>query len=271
MRLFGIIGHPLGHSFSQQYFTEKFAREGITDARYEKFPLPDIAALPELIAQQPALCGLNVTIPHKESVIGYLDALDETARAVGAVNVVRIDQGRLTGFNTDVVGLEQSLRPLLPPFQVPAIPPGYFVSPLDGPWPEELFQPQQPKALILGTGGAAKAVAYVLRKLGIGYLLVSRRPDGSSEIGYGDLKKQIRDEPLLMFNTTPLGTYPDTDHCPDIPFERLGPKHLVYDLVYNPPETLLLQRAKARGAAIKNGLEMLQLQAEAAWGIWQQS
>ena len=172
MRLYGIIGHPLGHSFSQQFFTEKFAREGISGARYEKFPIPDIAALPALIERHPALCGLNVTIPHKESVVRYLDALDDTAKAVGAVNVVRIEGGRLTGFNTDVIGFEQSLLPLLPPFQRSAIPLEYVVSPLDGPSPDEMYLPQQPAALILGTGGAAKAVAYVLRKLGIRHLLV---------------------------------------------------------------------------------------------------
>ncbi len=247
MQLYGLIGYPLGHSFSQKYFTEKFAREGIAGARFELFPLPDIAGLPALLAAHPDLRGLSVTIPHKETVIAYLDDLDETARAVGAVNCIRIENGRLTGFNTDVTGFEQSLFP----------PSG------------ERQTAGGTTALILGTGGASKAVAYVLKKRGIPFRFVSRNPVGENRISYDDFHHLAPDRYFLIVNTTPLGTFPDVDNCPDVPFGQLSSKHLVYDLVYNPPETLLLQRARTRGCSVKNGLEMLQLQAEAAWKIWQ--
>lgn len=244
---YGLIGYPLGHSFSQRYFTEKFEREGIGNARYDLFPLPDIADLPELIAANPDLRGLNVTIPHKVAVIPYLHEMDETATAIGAVNVIRIRNGLLSGFNTDVIGFERSLNPWLNAR-------GRLNTPL--------------KALILGTGGASKAVAYVLQRWGVAFQYVSRNPQANNHIAWSDLQGFDFAAIHWIFNTTPLGTYPKTATCPDLPFEQLGAQHLVYDLVYNPPETLLLQRAKARGCAIKNGLEMLQLQAEAAWEIW---
>jgi len=244
MRLYGLIGYPLGHSFSKKYFTEKFAREGIADARFDLFPLPDIAGFPALLAAHPDLRGLSVTIPHKASVMPYLDELDETARVVGAVNCIRIDNGRLKGFNTDVAGFEQSL--------------------------EGMWQAAGGKtALILGSGGASKAVAYVLKKRGIPFRFVSRNAEGENRISYDDFHQLAPDSYFLIVNTTPLGTWPDVNNCPDVPFGQLTSKHLVYDLVYNPPETLLLQRAGARGCSVKNGLEMLQLQAEAAWKIWQ--
>ena len=248
MNLYGLIGYPLVHSFSQRYFTEKFQREGITGARYELFPLPDIAGFPALIAAHPDLRGLNVTIPHKVAVIPYLQRLDETATAVGAVNVIRFEAGRLTGFNTDAIGFERSLQPWL-----------------NG----RRRQGGSTRALILGTGGASKAVAYILQKWGIDFQYVSRRPQNRRQIAWYDLPGVDFTAVHWIFNTTPLGTYPAADTCPDIPFDLLGPQHLVYDLVYNPAETLLLRRAKARGCAVKNGLEMLQLQAEAAWEIWQ--
>lgn len=247
MRLYGLIGYPLGHSFSKKYFTEKFAREGIAGARFELFPLPDIAGLPALIAAHPDLRGLSVTIPHKESVVPYLDELDETARAVGAVNCIRIENGRLRGFNTDVTGFGQSLDTT------------------DG----GRWTAGDKAALILGTGGASKAVAYALKKRGIPFRFVSRNTAGENRISYDDFHHLAPDSYFLVVNTTPLGTYPDVNTCPDVPFGQLTSKHLVYDLVYNPPETLLLQRAGARGCSVKNGLEMLQLQAEAAWKIWQ--
>jgi len=247
MRLFGLIGYPLGHSFSQRFFTEKFAREHITDARYELFPLPNIRDLPLLLAAQPDLCGLNVTIPHKESVMPWLDALDETARQVGAVNCIRLQNGRLTGYNTDVYGFEKSL--LHTDFMV-ALPP-------DIPF----------RAFILGTGGAAKAVAYVLRKRNIPYQFVSRQPT-AGQIGYAELPPLLSAGPALLVNTTPLGTFPVVEAMPPVPVDYLGPEHLVFDLVYNPPETLLLRQARACGSAIHNGLEMLHLQAERAWEIW---
>lgn len=269
--LYGLIGYPLGHSFSQQYFTQKFQAEGIENARYELFPLKKIKDLRPLLREHPDLRGLNVTIPYKEAVLPYLYRLDPVAQAVGAANVIRIKNGQMTGFNTDVIGLEQSLLKWLSGHGVrlePAGLPEAVLFPLDGPAPE---LPSRVSALILGTGGAAKAVAYVLRKMGIPHCFVSRRPGSADRIGYGEIAKHKGVDKTLIFNTTPLGTYPNTESCPEIPFDEIGPNYLVYDLVYNPPETLLLQRAKARGAAIKNGLEMLHIQADAAWSIWQQS
>lgn len=249
MRLYGLIGYPLGHSFSQKYFSEKFTREGIADACYELFPLKNIADLPALLEQNPDLRGLNVTIPHKENVLPFLHELDETARAVGAVNCIKIENQKLKGFNTDVIGFEKSLQTV------------------DG----GRWAVHGTRALILGTGGASKAVAYVLKKRGISYKFVSRHPIGENQISYTDLSSFLTPHPSLLINTTPLGMAPNVDVCPDLPFERLTPEHFVYDLIYNPSETLLLRRAKAQGCVVKNGLEMLQLQAEAAWEIWQQS
>lgn len=248
MRLYGLIGWPLGHSFSKKYFSEKFEREGIADARYELFPLRDVAAeLPALLAQQPDFQGINVTIPHKEAVISLLDDLDETARAVGAVNCISIREGRLVGFNTDVIGFEQSLH---------------------GQWSGAGAQ-----AFVLGTGGAAKAVTWVLGRLGIPFWSVSRAPSGAGQIGYEALAEHLSAAAglrRLVVNTTPLGTFPAVDAMPDFPVSLLKPSDLVYDLVYNPAETLLLRSAQAAsGCVVKNGLEMLQLQAEAAWKIWQ--
>jgi shikimate dehydrogenase len=244
MRLFGLIGYPLGHSFSQQYFSEKFARAGISDARYELFPLPDLANLPDLLRQRPELCGLNVTIPHKRAVLPYLHALDDTARAVGAVNCIRIREGRLRGFNTDAVGFGRSLRAVLGE------------------------QRAARQALVLGTGGAARAVAWALGQMGIAHRFVSRQPSGADQISYEAVSSLLPSDYGLIVNATPLGTYPNTEECPPIPFDWLLPEHLVYDLVYNPPETLLLRRAAERGCAVKNGLEMLHVQAEAAWEIF---
>ncbi len=245
MRLFGLIGYPLSHSFSQRFFTEKFTREHIADARYELFPLPDVNELPQLLAAHPDLCGLNVTIPHKESVLPWLDVLDETARQVGAVNCIRIDGGQLTGYNTDVYGFEQSLRNT-----------GFLTA-----------AGETTRAFILGTGGAAKAVAYVLRKLGIRFQFVSRQP-AAGQITYAELGPLLLAGRALIVNTTPLGTFPQVDAMPPVPTDCLGPEHLVFDLVYNPPETLLLRQASARGSTVQNGLEMLHLQAERAWEIW---
>jgi shikimate dehydrogenase len=262
--LYGLIGYPLGHSFSKQFFTEKFAREGIADAAYELFPLADIADLPDLLARHAGrLRGLNVTIPHKQAVLLHLDALDSSAAEAGAVNCIRVESGGLLrGFNTDVIGFEQSLRRMG-----------------EGRW----VRPGT-RALVLGTGGAARAVVFVFKKLGIEYQQVTRRiPNGDTKgyLTYDQLADptvvpraagQPTDlmAPTLIVNTTPLGTFPDVDGCPDVPFERLGEPHLVFDLVYNPAQTRLLQRAAERGCTTQNGLEMLHLQAEAAWDIWQQ-
>jgi len=247
MRRYGLIGYPLGHSFSKRFFFFFFAREGIADARYDLFPLPDIGRLSELIAENPDLCGLNVTIPHKQTVVRFLHELDDTAREVGAVNTIRIREGRLTGFNTDVIGFEQSLAN----------------------WPA--FRDRKPaNACILGTGGAAEAVAYVLRKMQIGFVFVSRQPESENQISWDALSGFSAGDFDLIVNATPLGTYPEVDACPPVPFDIFNERLLVYDLVYNPAETVLLRRAGAGGALVKNGLEMLQLQAEAAWEIWQE-
>lgn len=244
MKLFGLIGWPLGHSFSKKYFSEKFERAGISDARYELFPLENINELPALLSNEPDLCGLNVTIPHKESVIPYLHDLDETARAVGAVNCIKIADGKLIGYNTDVVGFEQSLNDF---------------------WERPIPAHLEPEALILGTGGASKAVAFVLKKRGIPFYFVSRNPVHPNTLDYTALEGR---KPRLIINCTPLGTFPKVDEMPPLPKSIFHDDQMMYDLVYNPAETLLLREAKLHGAQIRNGLEMLRLQAEAAWEIW---
>lgn len=246
MRRYGLIGWPLGHSFSKGYFTEKFRREGIGDAIYELFPLENIGELTDILAQHPDLCGLNVTIPYKEQVIPLLHQLDDTAARVGAVNCIKVlpDQ-QLKGYNTDVIGFERSLLGITG------------------------WHPNLGSALILGTGGASKAVAYVLDRLGVSYHFVSRKPAYPREIGYYDLH-DAKGSWRLVVNTTPVGTYPDVHQMPPFPVDLFQTGMFVFDLIYNPAETLLLREAKQRGCVTKNGLEMLELQAEAAWDIWQQ-
>lgn len=241
MRHFGLIGYPLSHSFSKKYFFEKFQKENIRDCSYENYPLTSINLFPELIRETENLEGLNVTIPYKESVIPYLDHLDIAAEKIAAVNCIHFQKGKSTGFNTDIIGFERSLKPLLKPYH--------------------------PSALILGTGGASKAIGYVLSKLHISFHYVSRNKK-KDYLTYNELNEEIIHEHTLIINTTPLGTSPDTHNCPDIPYKFLGEKHLLYDLIYNPPETLFLQKGRERGATIKNGYEMLILQAEASWEIW---
>ncbi len=236
---FGIIGYPLEHSFSAPYFNEKFAREGI-DARYEAYPIRQVEEFVGL-CQTHDFIGLNVTYPYKESIITYLDELDETAAAIGAVNVIRFVGGKKIGYNTDVMGFMEALQPLL--------------------------QPQHKSALILGTGGAAKAIIYALRQLGIGYTFVSR--DTKKGLVYESLTKEIIQANTLIINSTPLGMYPNSETYPAIPYKFLTAEHLLYDVVYNPAQTLFLQKGKAHGAAISNGLSMLYGQAQAAWKIWQ--
>lgn len=247
MRQYGLLGYPLSHSFSKGYFTEKFRKEGIA-AAYENFALPSIEELPELIAYSPFLAGLNVTIPYKQAVIPYLDALDPVAEAVGAVNVVRIirsgDDLRLVGYNSDVVGFRESIRPLV-----------------------AALGSEPLKALVLGTGGASKAIVYGLRQLGVEPLLVSRQA-GLGQLSYEQLKPAFYKEYRIIVNTTPLGMSPKVDACPPLDYSLLGPEHLLFDAVYNPEKTLFLQKGEAMGSTIKNGLEMLHLQAEAAWDIW---
>jgi shikimate dehydrogenase len=249
--IYGLIGYPLTHSFSKAYFSEKFAREGI-NADYELFPLENIGQLPGLLREHPGLRGLNVTIPYKEAVIPYLDALNDVAEGVGAVNVIKIAEGRLTGYNSDVYGFEISLRR-----QYERTFPGHDITTETG------------LALILGTGGAAKSAAWVLGRLGIGFRFVSRNNNAPDTLAYSDLKGLDFTCVRWIINTTPLGTFPAVNQCPKLPFHALSSQHLVFDLIYNPAETLLLHRAKSRGCTIQNGLEMLHLQAEKAWEIWQ--
>jgi len=241
MKVFGLIGYPLSHSFSKGFFAEKFQKEGISDCIYENFPLEDISQFPALLEQQPDLRGLNVTIPYKEAVLPWLDELSPAAEQIKAVNCIQFHEGIRIGFNTDVMGFKRSLQPLL--------------------------KPHHTNALVLGTGGAAKAVMFVLQKLNIPYTVVSRRAhDGI--ITYDTLDKDIMTAHTIIINTSPLGMYPQVDAAPPIPYELITKHHLLYDLIYNPAETLFLKQGAAKGAAIKNGHEMLVLQAEASWDIW---
>lgn len=240
MDIYGLIGYPLGHSFSPDYFNNKFEEEGI-QATYRSYPISSVQSVKDIIAQNPNLRGLNVTIPYKETVIPLLDDADGVARAVGAVNCITIQDGKTKGYNTDVIGFQQSLLPLL--------------------------EAHHKAALILGTGGAAKAIQYVLDNLSMPYFHVSRNK-GHGTITYDLLSPEIMSHYQLIINTTPLGMYPDIDTAPNIPYELLTPEHLLYDLVYNPQETAFLKKGSAQGATTKNGLEMLQLQADAAWDIW---
>lgn len=244
MRTFGLIGRSLAHSFSQTYFTQKFYRLGLEDCRYELFELASASELPGLLAQYPDLAGLNVTIPYKEQIWPYLHDVASSAARVGAVNVIALDpEGRLIGHNTDYVGFRESLRTFYP---VPA-------------WGA--------RALVLGTGGAAKAVAVALHELGIAYWLVSR-DILSQHLTYSELTPEVMAAHPLIINTTPLGTYPDVNACPPLPYAALTGQHYLYDLVYNPRETLFLRKGREAGAHTKNGFDMLERQAEAAWAIW---
>jgi shikimate dehydrogenase len=242
MRKFGLIGFPLSHSFSQKYFTEKFEREHIDGCVYDKYPLQDISDLPSIL-HDAQLRGLNVTIPYKQQVIPFLHGSNEIVQQIDACNCIKIEDGKLFGYNTDALGFEMSLVKKL--------------------------QPHHTRALILGTGGAARAVEYVIKKLGIDHRFVSRRPRPSTEdIRYEDLDAALINTHTLIINTTPLGMYPNTEECPPLPYEALTPGHYLFDLVYNPEKTLFLQKGAARGAAVENGYEMLILQAEESWRIW---
>lgn len=239
-KTYGLIGKKLSHSFSADFFNRKFKREKI-EAEYLNFELPTIKAIEMIFVEYPNLRGLNVTIPYKEAVVPYLDELSPAAEEAGAVNTIQFKGHKRIGHNTDVIGFEASLKPLLKPYHQ--------------------------KALVLGTGGAAKAVVYVLRKLGIAYQLVSRKA-GANQITYDEVTPKTIEEYSLIINTTPLGMAPHLDAAPELPYEAIGPRHLLYDLIYNPEATLFLQKGKAQGAPTKNGLEMLEKQALAAWGIW---
>ena len=242
----GLIGFPLGHSFSAGFFKSKFQKEKIEGYSYQNFEISSIELLPEIITNNPDLLGFNVTIPYKEAVIPFLDELSPEAKAIGAVNTVKIyrENGtvKLKGFNTDCFGFSESLKPFL--------------------------ASNHYKALILGTGGAAKAVEYVLKNIGIEVLYVSRNASAKNEVPYDVINKiAVKSFPLII-NSTPLGMHPNTDSCPSIPYEHLDSNNLLFDLIYNPKETLFLKKGKAKGAITLNGLQMLKLQAEKAWEIW---
>lgn len=246
MKQFGLIGYPLGHSFSKKYFTEKFAAENI-DAAYELYPLENIELFADLIKNH-ELTGLNVTIPYKEKVMPFLQELDDTAKEIGAVNVIKFirkdDKTILKGYNSDTIGFSRSIRPML--------------------------KSQHSKALILGTGGASKAVEYSLRKLGLETTYVSRKASPGI-LAYEDLSHAVIQDYKVIVNCTPLGMEPANDTFPDIPYEAVTSEHLLYDIVYKPAETVFMQKGKAQGAIVVNGLEMLYGQAEAAWKIWNES
>lgn len=238
---FGLIGKNIGYSFSKTFFSKKFEKENLPHS-YDNFDIPSIAFFVKLISETPNLKGLSVTIPYKEEVIALLDNLDEEAKKIGAVNTIKISEDKkLTGYNTDHYGFQKSL---------------------------EIFLPLQKKtALILGTGGASKAVAYALEKLDFDFRFVSRKEDLNT-LKYVDLDKSIIENHLLIINCTPLGTFPNSSDCPPIPYQFLTKNHLLFDLIYNPAETEFLKRGKLQGANASNGLKMLELQAEKAWKIW---
>jgi shikimate dehydrogenase len=243
MRIYGLIGYPLSHSFSSKYFADKFLREGIEGYRYDHFPIPEIGMLPGLLKQHPGLCGLNVTIPYKKEVLAFLDDSSNLPQGMSACNCIRIDNGRLTGFNTDVAGFRQSISPLL--------------------------KPNHQQALILGNGGATEAVRYVLSATGIKFLVVGRKKAQGVDLLYADLDAAVMKSHNVIVNTTPLGTFPEITGCPPIPYEFVGDQHLLYDLVYNPTVTRFMQLGSERGAVVKNGYDMLVIQAEESWKIWQ--
>ncbi|MFK7947289.1 MAG: shikimate dehydrogenase [Saprospiraceae bacterium] len=247
MNLYGLIGYPLSHSFSKGYFAKKFEKEGIENCFYDSFPLENIDLLPQLLAANPNFVGINVTLPYKQQVIPFLDELDENAAAIGAVNTIKFQDGKLIGFNTDVYGFEQSLLPIIN---------------------KKYTEKTSLKSLVLGTGGAAKAIFYILKKNNLNPTFVSRTAK-PNQLTYKDLNKEIIDESQIIINTTPLGMSPNIDTCPDLPYELLTNNHILYDLVYNPEVTLFLQKGFDQKATIKNGLEMLHLQAEKSWEIWQ--
>jgi len=245
MRAFGLIGYPLSHSFSEKYFAQKFEKEGIKEAVYRAHPIASIEQLPQLLKENPHLMGLNVTIPYKEQVIPFLDELDPKAKEIGAVNTIKIQNGKLIGYNTDYDGFKDSLIKFIGP----------------NPMPE--------KALILGTGGASKAVMHVLNDLGIDYQFVSRKPS-KDQLNYESLtQNSTLKTHHLVVNTTPLGTHPNTEQLPDLPYGQLTPNHFLFDLVYNPLITAFMQKGIDAKSWVKNGLEMLHGQAEKAWEIWQ--
>lgn len=243
-RVFGLVGKNIAYSFSRNYFAEKFDQLQLTDCNYRNFDLQEIQEFAPIFKEHKEnLVGLNVTIPYKEMVAAYLDEIDEDAANIGAINTIKIDKdGKRKGFNTDVYGFSNSIKPFIKPIHK--------------------------KALILGTGGASKAVAYAFKKMNIEYVFVSRVPKDTQQISYESLNEKIISETHIIVNCSPIGTSPDIHLCPSIPYEFLSENHLLFDLIYNPDETTFLRKGKEKGAAIKNGYEMLELQAEKSWEIW---
>lgn len=244
MKRYGLIGYPLSHSFSEKYFSEKFIREEIEDCSYELFPLENIEDVRLLFEVNKDLAGLNVTIPYKETVIQYLDDLDEVAEKIGAVNCIKIDEIQKIGFNTDHAGFRDSIK--------------------------NLIKKHHHKALILGTGGSSKAIAFALKEIGLDFKYVSRAKKENCFI-YEDLHKEIIEEYPVIINCTPAGMFPNINDCPKIPYAYLSKHNLLFDLIYNPEKTMFMEKGQQQGAIIKNGLEMLKLQAEYAWKIWNTS
>ncbi|MBM1108189.1 shikimate dehydrogenase [Aurantibacter crassamenti] len=238
---FGLIGKNISYSFSRGYFAEKFEKLNLENHSYENFDLQSIEEFNGLLDANSAIKGFNVTIPYKQEIIPYLNKIDETALQIGAVNTIKITKNNLIGYNTDVIGFQKSI--------------------------ETYLKPHHKRALILGTGGASKAVAYVFESLEIDFLFVSRKP-GKNQISYADLNPKIMEDHTVIINCTPLGTHPEIDKRPDILYDFLSDKHLLFDLIYNPPKTSFLEAGEAKGATIVNGLKMLELQAEASWEIW---
>ncbi|TXD54465.1 MULTISPECIES: shikimate dehydrogenase family protein [unclassified Polaribacter] len=242
-KLFGLLGKNISYSFSRGYFTEKFKKLDLKKYKYMNFDLQKIEDLPKIIDAYSNLKGINVTIPYKEAILPFLDKLDKTAAKIGAVNTVKFTKrGNLKGYNSDVVGFENSIAPFL--------------------------KKHHKKALILGTGGASKAIAFAFKRNKIKYKFVSRNPEGKKEISYQSLTQEVIENYTIIVNCTPLGTSPDIEKHPDIPYQFITTNHILYDLIYNPEETVFLSKGKEKGAVIKNGLEMLQLQAEESWRIW---
>ena len=240
MRIFGLIGYPLSHSFSKKFFTEKFSREGLAECSYENFPIASVDELGRVLST-PGLEGLNITIPYKEKVIPFLDYLSGTVKETGACNCIRVQDNKYYGYNTDVTGFELSLK--------------------------RQWKPRHRKALVLGTGGAAKAIWFVLEKMGIEYLSVSRTA-GKDRVTYEQLTPAILKEYLLIINTTPLGMYPKVEEYPPLDYNAITGNHFLFDIIYNPEQTEFLKKGAARGAAVQNGQEMLEIQAEESWKIW---
>ncbi|HMC00547.1 MAG TPA: shikimate dehydrogenase [Flavobacteriaceae bacterium] len=243
MRRFGLLGKNISYSFSESYFKAKFENEKILDAKYQNFDIQNISELTNILSTTDNLKGLNVTIPYKEEVIPFLTKLDSKAKKIGAVNTIKINnKNELIGYNTDCYGFKNSLKPLL--------------------------KPNHKNAIILGTGGASKAIAYTLNKFGIDYIYVSRKPSDLTKITYNNITKDLIRTHHVIVNCSPVGTFPNVEQCPNIPYEAITENHILYDLIYNPEETKFLRLGKQNGAVTINGLKMLELQAEKAWRIW---